>query len=197
MTRRTIGVCVTFALSLLVATLAAEAPPPEHIPRIGYLDGRSAADASQFFDVFRQGLRELGYVEGQYLVVESYYAEGSPERLAALAAALVRSQVAVIVTAGLAATRAAAQVTTTIPIVQAAGGDLVLAGLVASLASPGGNVTGLSIQDVEVGGETLGTAQGRRAPRVPHRRALECGPAGQGARMAEGAGGWPGVGRNA
>jgi putative tryptophan/tyrosine transport system substrate-binding protein len=155
MTRRTIGFLVILTLSILAGPLATEAQPPEHIPRIGYLDGRSAADASHFFDVFRQGLRDLGYVEGQHLVVESYYAEGQHERLAALAAELVQSQVSVIVTAGLVATRAAAQATTTIPIVQAAGGDLVLAGLVASLASPGGNVTGLSIQDVEVGGKRL------------------------------------------
>jgi putative ABC transport system substrate-binding protein len=152
---RTIGCLVTLILSLLTAPLAAVAQPPENLPRIGYLNGRSAADASHFFDVFRQGLRELGYVEGQHLVVEASYAEGQHERLAALAAALVRSQVAVIVTAGLVATRAAKQATTTIPIVQAQGGDLVLAGLVASLAWPGGNVTGLSIQDVEVGGKRL------------------------------------------
>jgi putative ABC transport system substrate-binding protein len=155
MTPRTIGWLVIFTLSILAGPLATKAQPPEHIPRIGYLDGRSAADASHFSDVFRQALRDLGYVEGQHLVVEAYYAEGQQERLAALAAELVRSQVAVIVTAGLMATRAAAQATTTIPIVQAAGGDLVLAGLVASLAWPGGNVTGLSIQDVEVGGKRL------------------------------------------
>jgi putative ABC transport system substrate-binding protein len=140
---------------LIAVGLTANAQQPGNIPRIVYLDGRSVADASHFFDVFRQGLRDLGYVEGQHLVVESYYAEGKPERLAALAAEVVGSQVSVIVTAGLVATRAAQQATTTIPIVQAQGGDLVLAGLVASLARPGGNITGLSIQDVEVGGKRL------------------------------------------
>ena len=155
MMRHIIGLIVPLALGILSALLLAEAQQPENIPRIVYLDGRSAADASHFFDIFRQGLRELGYVEGQHLVVKSYYAAGKPERLAALAAELVRSQVSVIVTAGLVATRAAQQATTTIPIVQAQGGDLVLAGLVASLARPGGNITGLSIQDVEVGGKRL------------------------------------------
>ena len=152
---RPVRCLVILVLSLLAGPLTTDAQPPENLPRIAYLDGRSAADAAYFFDVFRQGLRDLGYVEGQQLVVEAYYADGQHERLAALAAELVRSQVAVMITAGLVATRAAKQATTTIPIVQAQGGDLVLAGLVASLARPGGNVTGLSIQDVEVGGKRL------------------------------------------
>lgn len=116
MWRHPVRCIVILALSILAGSLATDAQPPENIPRIAYLDGRSAADAAQFFDVFRQGLRELGYVEGQHLVVASYYADGKPERLAELAAELVRSQVAVIVTAGLVATRAAQQATTTIPI---------------------------------------------------------------------------------
>jgi putative tryptophan/tyrosine transport system substrate-binding protein len=152
----TLGLLImALTYGLIAVGVTANAQQPGNIPRIVYLDGRSAADASHFFDVFRQGLRELGYVEGQHLVVEASYAEGKHERLAALAAELVRSQVSVIVTAGLVATRAAQQATTTIPIVQAQGGDLVLAGLVASLARPGGNITGLSIQDVEGGGKRL------------------------------------------
>ncbi len=170
MWRSPVGCLVVLTLSILAGPLATDAQPPGNMPRIGYLDGRSAADASHFFDVFRQGLRELGYVEGQHLVVEAYYAEGQHERLAALAAELVRSQVAVIVTAGLVVTRAAKQATTTIPIVQAQGGDLVLAGLVASLARPGGNVTGLSIQDVEVGGSAWNCSR----PPYPTRPASPC-----------------------
>jgi putative ABC transport system substrate-binding protein len=116
----TLGLLIIALMHGLVAVgVTANAQQPGNIPRIVYLDGRSAADASHFFDIFRQGLRNLGYVEGQHLVVESYYAEGKPERLAGLAAELVRSQVSVMVTAGLVATRAAKQATTTIPIVQA------------------------------------------------------------------------------
>ena len=148
---RAVGCLVTLTLSLLAAPLAADAQQPGHVARIGYLRGR----APDLPDPFRQGLHELGYVEGQHIVIESRNAEGREERLPALAVELARLPVDVLVTQGLAATRAAHQATTTIPIVQISGSDLVLAGLVASLAQPGGNITGMSTQDVEVGGKRL------------------------------------------
>ena len=150
-----VGCIVTLTLSLLAAPRAAHAQRPAHVPRIGYLEGRSADNTPYLLDAFRQGLRELGYVEGQNITIEYRYAEEKRERFPDLAAGLVRLQVDVIVTFGLVATQAAKQATTTIPIVQASGGDLVLAGLVASLAQPGGNITGLSIRDVEAGGKRL------------------------------------------
>jgi len=149
------GCLVTLTLSLLAAPSATNAQRPAHVPRIGYLEGRSASDTPYLLEAFRRGLRELGYVEGQNIAIEYRYAAEKRERFPDLAAELVQLQVDVIVTAGLAATKAAQQATTTIPIVQAAGGDPVLAGLVASLAQPGGNITGLSIRDVEGGGKRL------------------------------------------
>jgi putative tryptophan/tyrosine transport system substrate-binding protein len=104
---------------------------------------------------FRQGLRELGYMEGQNILLESRWAEGHRERLAELAADLVRLDVAVIVTESTPAALAAKQATHTIPIVTAAVGDPVAVGLVASLARPGGNVTGLTFQAPELSGKRL------------------------------------------
>jgi ABC-type uncharacterized transport system substrate-binding protein len=150
-----VGCLVTLILSLLAVPRPVNAQRPAHMPRIGYLEGRSASDTPHLIAAFRHGLRELSYIEGQNIAMEYRYAEEKRERFPALAAELVQLPVDVIVTTGLAATQAAHQATTTIPIVQASGGDLVLAGLVASLAQPGGNITGLSIRDVEGGGKRL------------------------------------------
>src|SRR5204863_2979555 len=106
-------------------------------------------------EAFRQGLRDLGYVEGQDLVIEQRYAEGSEERLHDLAAELVRLKVDVIVAAGSPAIRAAQHATRTIPIVMAAPPDAVAAGFVASLAHPGGNITGLATLARELSGKRL------------------------------------------
>ena len=114
------GCVATFAFSILVAPLAAMAQQPAAVPRIGVLWPVSAA----LLEPFRQGLRELGYVEGQNLLIEYRWAEGQVERLPDLAAELVRLPVAVMVTAGEAATRAARQASRTIPIVVAITGDL-------------------------------------------------------------------------
>ena len=125
--------------------------------RVGRLLGvgspSSGSDPS--FEAFRQGLRELGYVEGQNLVIEDRYAEGSQERLRDLAAELVRLQVDVMVAEGAAAIRAAQHATRTIPIVMAATADPVGQGFVASLAHPGGNITGLSFLSAELPGKRL------------------------------------------
>jgi ABC-type uncharacterized transport system substrate-binding protein len=136
--------------SLVLATLfpaiisLAQAQQPAKVYRIGLLSARSSSSESTRTEAFRQGLRELGYVEGKNIIIEYRYAEGKFDRLPELAAELVRLNVEVIVAAGVPPTRAAKQVTTKIPIVMAGGGDPVSTGLVASFARPGGNITGLS-----------------------------------------------------
>ncbi len=143
------------AVFLLGAPLAAEAQAPAKVPRIGFLSSRSPTETAPYLGVFRQGLRELGYVEGQNIAIEYRFAEGRPERLPALAAELVRLKVDVMVTTASPAPQAAKQATSTIPIVFAASGDPVSEGLVASLARPGGNITGLSSISPEVVGKQL------------------------------------------
>jgi putative ABC transport system substrate-binding protein len=145
----------TLAVFLLAIPLAAEAQAPAKVPRIGYLSPRSLADNASLLDSFRQGLRELGYVEGQNIAIEHRFAEGQPERLPALAAELVRLKVDVIVTTGPPAPEAAKRATRTIPIVFAVAGDPVAEGLVASVARPGGNITGLASIAPEVVGKEL------------------------------------------
>jgi ABC-type uncharacterized transport system substrate-binding protein len=129
--------------------LAVEAQPATKIPRVGLLDYTAS------WDPLRQGLRDLGYVEGQNIALEYRRSEGRSERLPALAAELVRLKVNVIVTAGTPPTKAAMQATTTIPIVMVSIGDPLRTGLVASLARPGGNVTGNTILGAELAGKRL------------------------------------------
>ncbi len=151
-----IGGIVTLFLGLLALRGAVEAQPAKPISRIGFLSaGSPAADAART-EAFRQGLRELGYVEGQNLVIAWRYAEGQLEQLPALAAEFVRLKMDVIVTAAPSSTRAAKAATATIPIVMGGiGGDPVAAGFVASLARPGGNVTGLTALAQELSGKQL------------------------------------------
>jgi putative ABC transport system substrate-binding protein len=125
------------------------------IPRIGFLSAARSASSSARADAFRQGLRELGYVEGKNIVIEWRYVEGKPELIHALAAELVRLKVDVIVTAGPTPTRAAKGATATIPIVMMQDPDPVGNGFVASLARPGGNITGLSTYAPEISGKQL------------------------------------------
>jgi ABC-type uncharacterized transport system substrate-binding protein len=151
----TIGLITTLALVFLTAPRAAEAQPATTVYRVGRLSPGSPRLVAHLWEVFRQGLRDLGYVEGQNLILEDRYAEGSLERLRDLAAELVRLPVDVIVAEGAAAVRAAQHATRTIPIVMAAGVDAVGEGLVASLAHPGGNITGLSFLGDELPGKRL------------------------------------------
>jgi len=155
MERRTF--LATLAGGLLAAPLAAEAQPREKVPRVGYLSPGSPSEPlrRRRFEAFRQGLRELGYVEGQNIAIESRWAEGNYDRYPALAADLVRLKVDVIVPVGGAATQAAQQATRTIPIVMSVVIDPVGSGLVASLARPGGNVTGLTIMASDLVGKQL------------------------------------------
>ena len=132
------------ALGTLSAPLPAEAQATGKVARIGVLSQGSPTSGEHIREAFRQGLRDLGYVEGQNIVIEYRYAEGKAERLPDLAAELLRLKVDVIVSGGTLAPLAAKHATRTVPIVLAAAGDPVGTGLVASLAKPGGNVTGLS-----------------------------------------------------
>ncbi|HLN85913.1 MAG TPA: ABC transporter substrate-binding protein [Candidatus Limnocylindrales bacterium] len=122
---------------------------------IGYLAGPSLSAIADRVEAFRQGLRELSYVEGKNIVIERRFADGKLDRLPALAAELVRLKVEVIVTGGSPATRAAKQATSTIPIVMANDNDPVGDGFIASLARPGGNITGLSNFAPELSGKRL------------------------------------------
>jgi putative ABC transport system substrate-binding protein len=125
--------------------LAARAQQAGKVPRIGFLGAATAASTNPAqLAGLRQGLRDLGYVEGRNIIIEYRWAEGNYERLAELAGDLVRSNVDVIVTAGTPGSLAAKRATMTIPIVMANAGDPVAAGLVASVARPGGNITGQS-----------------------------------------------------
>jgi len=141
------------ALALVVAGAVVQAQQPTKIPRIGYLGG--AAPVSARREAFRQGLRDLGYVEGKNIIIEWRSGEGKADRVPGLAAELVRLKVEVIVTDGSGSTRSAKQATSTIPIVMAQDADPVGTGIVASLARPGGNITGLSNLRPELSGKRL------------------------------------------
>jgi len=152
--RKTALGSILFAGALLAVAVTAEAQQPAKIPRIGYLANSRSAGVARY-DAFRQGLRELGYVEGKNIVVERRYAEGKQDRLSALVAELVRLKVDVIVTGSPSATRSAKQATSTIPIVMLADDDPVGSGFVASLARPGRNITGLATLSPELSGKQL------------------------------------------
>ena len=143
------------AMLAFLLGVAAEAQQPTKNPRIGYLSGSSPSTSPARREAFRQGLRELGYVEGKNIVIEQRYAEGKFDRRPALAAELVRLKVDIIVTAGPQTTRPAKQATSTIPIVMAQDPDPVGNGFVASLARPGGNITGLATLAPELSGKQL------------------------------------------
>jgi putative tryptophan/tyrosine transport system substrate-binding protein len=140
---------------LLALCHLADAQQPKKVPRIGYLAPASLSALAARTEAFRQGLRELGYVEGKNIVIEWRSAEGKIDRLPALAAELVRLKVDVIVTTGPTATHPAKQASSSIPIVMAQDIDPVGTGFVASLARPGGNITGLSSLAPEISGKQL------------------------------------------
>jgi putative ABC transport system substrate-binding protein len=146
---------IALCTMLFALSLSAEAQQPTKIPRIGFLSASFLSGLTARIEAFRQGLRELGYVEGKNIVIELRFAEGKFDRLPALIAELVRLKTDIIVSAGPAATRAAKEATTTIPIVMTNDGDPVGTGFVASLARPGGNVTGLSTLAPELSGKRL------------------------------------------
>jgi ABC-type uncharacterized transport system substrate-binding protein len=142
--------------ALILATIhLTEAQQPKKVPRIGFLIAASRDAQSARTEAFRQSLRELGYIEGQNIVIEYRHAEGKTDRFPELAADLVRLQVDVIVVSNNTVARAASNATKTIPIVIASGADPVAAGLVVSLARPGGNVTGLTNITTDLGVKRL------------------------------------------
>jgi putative ABC transport system substrate-binding protein len=133
----------------------AEAQQAEKVPRIAYLSASSASSQASRVEVFKQGLRELGYVEGKNIAIEWRFAEGKLDRLAGLAAELVRLKVDIIVSGGADVTLVVKEVTVTIPIVMTQDRDPVGSGFVASLARPGRNITGLSLLSPELSGKRL------------------------------------------
>ena len=149
-------VLVLLATILHTAAPFIQAQQPGKIPRIGYLNASSTNSAASRVEAFRQGLRDLGYVEGKNIVVEYRFADGNLDRLKQLATELVQLDVDIIVSGGPTATRPAKAATSTIPIVMAFDDDPVGAGFVASLARPGGNITGLSTPAPEISGKRLG-----------------------------------------
>ncbi len=152
---RTAVISPTVILSLLAAPLTAAAQQPAKVPRIGGLFPGTPASAALPLDAFWQGMRELGYVEGRNVLIEYRWAEGAMARLPALAAELVQRRVDLILTSSTPASLAAKEATSTIPVVFAASSDPVGAGVVASLAHPGGNVTGFSVLAPELSGKRL------------------------------------------
>src|SRR5262245_39159072 len=146
---------LTLCATVLVLWLPAEAQQQKKIPRIGYLALSAPATTTFRADAFRQGLRQFGYAEGKDFVIEYRSGDGTLQRLSELAAELVRLKVDVIVTTGPTPTRAAKAATATIPIVMTQDPDPVGNGFVASLARPGGNITGLSNLAPEISGKQL------------------------------------------
>jgi putative tryptophan/tyrosine transport system substrate-binding protein len=149
-----IVICSLLTGFLLTVSLA-QAQQPGKIPRIGYLAGASPSAIAFRTEAFRQALRELGYVEGKNITIEYRYAEGNLRRQEELAAELARLNVNVIVASGPTSTRAARKATGTIPIIMTFHSDPVGSGSVASLARPGGNITGLSTLAPEISGKQL------------------------------------------
>jgi ABC-type uncharacterized transport system substrate-binding protein len=148
-------ICLALCATLLALCFSADAQQPTKIPRIGYLGTNSLSANPARVEAFRQGLRELGYVEGKNIVIEYPSQDDKFDSLPVLAAKLVRLKVDVIVTTGPSGTRAAKGATSTIPIVMTQDIDPVGSGFVASLARPGGNITGLSSLSSELSGKRL------------------------------------------
>jgi putative ABC transport system substrate-binding protein len=146
-------VCISAAL--LLTSARAEAQQPVKVPRVGYLSGGSLSTLAARIDAFRQGLRELGYIEGKNIAIEWRESKGNFDRVRELADELVRLKMDVIVSPGPAVTRPLKQATSTIPIVMAQDTDPVGSGFVVSLARPGGNITGLAALAPEMGGKQL------------------------------------------
>src|SRR5262249_3326894 len=152
---RRIGLTIALAVSVVLALHLADAQQTSKISRIGYLSGATPAGSGHLVEAFKQGLRELGYIEGKTYVLEVRYSEGRSERLPELARELVGRRLDVIVGGNDAAGGAVKRETQAIPIVMANGIDPVGTGFVASLARPGGNITGLSNISPELNGKRL------------------------------------------
>ena len=179
MRRKAATIIITLALGILFAPLAPDAQRATRVPRIGWLGGPTRESAEPFVQAFQRGLKDLGWVEGQNIVIEWRFAGGRAERLPDLAAELVRLQVDLIVVPSTPTALAAKNATKTIPLVTVGVGDPVGLGLVASLARPGGNITGLTaVVSPEIAGKQLELLK-EAAPKVS-RAAVLWNPATQG-----------------
>jgi putative ABC transport system substrate-binding protein len=165
---------VILARGLFVGPLTATAQPKVKVPRIGFLSTGGIPNPSCSEPNFLRGLHKLGYVEGQTISIAWQCAEGRTDRARQLADELVQLEVDVIVSAGLAGSLAAKAATSTIPIIFVSIGDPVLAGVVSSLARPGGNVTGVTHSGPRISCETPATAQGGRPRHHPRGPAALC-----------------------
>jgi putative tryptophan/tyrosine transport system substrate-binding protein len=167
MTRRRIGLLVSLALALLVVPLMVEAQPRGKIPRVGVLEPGSQQRHVDCLLAFQQGLRDLGYVEGQHVLFEYRYADEQPDRLPVLAAELVRLAPDVIWQHSMPAVLVAKRVITTIPVVIGVGSNLEELGIVASLGRPGENLTGMEFRAHEIMGKQLELFKGA-VPTISH-----------------------------
>jgi putative ABC transport system substrate-binding protein len=158
---------IATATAILVAPLAADAQQAARVPRIGFLGNSTAALEANLVGPFREGLRDLGYVEGRNILIEYRWAEGKYERFPALIAEMIALKVDVIVTAGTPATLAVKKAAPSVPLVMVAVGDPIGVGLVASLARPGGNSTGLTSIAPELEGKRLELLR-EVVPRLSH-----------------------------
>ena len=170
---RSIGLAVALVLEVFSTPLAADAQQAVKVYRIGYLSLRSGPN--EYTDAFLQGLREHGYVVGQNIAIEYRWAAGRRDQLRDLAAELVRLKVDIIVASATPVIQAAKDATRTIPIVMAAAPDPIATGLVASLARPGGNITGLSLLSTELAGKWLQLIK-ELVPGAPRVAVLAQGP---------------------
>jgi putative ABC transport system substrate-binding protein len=159
----TVALVVTFAM----CGARAGAQQPAKIPRIGYLTNAPLSASAELEDAFRQALRDLGYIEGKNIIIEWRSGEQSRDRQRAIAAEFVRLKVDIIVAVGSGDIRAAKEATTTIPIIMVIGGDVIGSGFVASLARPGGNITGLATLSPEISGKQLELLK-EIVPRLSH-----------------------------
>jgi putative ABC transport system substrate-binding protein len=157
---------ILIAVVLLAVAVIAEAQQLGKVHRIGVLSGGFPGSSADI-EAFQQGLRDLGYVEGKNLIIEYRYAEGKPDRYPDLVSDLVRLKVDVIVANGTEPTAAAKKVTSTIPIVMTSSTNPERTGLIASLAQPGGNVTGVTEISGDLAGKLHGAAQGGRSEAHP------------------------------
>jgi len=149
------GIGFIITLGILLGSLAAQAQQTGNVYRIGFLGNSTAALEANLVGPFREGLRDLGYVEGRNVLIEYRWAEGKYDRFPALIGELLALKVAVIVTAGTPATLAVKKATTSVPLVMSAVGDPVGAGIVPSLSHPGGNITGLTAISTEMDAKRL------------------------------------------
>src|SRR6266513_661068 len=172
--RQVVTACGAMVLAAPLTVLAQGSTPK--VPRIGYLEASMPQNGTTaFLEDFRQGLRELGYVEGKNVQLEIRWGEGKLERLPALADELVQLKVDVIVAASSPSVVAASRATRTIPIVMPLSSDPVGDGLVASLARPGGNITGLSVMSPELGEKRIQLLK-EMSPKVSHALAVLWNP---------------------